>query len=255
MRKLVLAGVIVILSCSGGSSSKDGGPVDPGALDFCLDYANSVCRLAYLCTDTAAQDATFHARYGASMDDCWQGIEKLCTSNQSGSTAFGPSCGPGKKVNDAAATVCADSLLSTTCTEWTATPSGAACQSVCSTATTGTGGTNTGTGGTNTGTGGTNTGTGGTSTGNGSVATPLAFCTTGGNLQCERAFECDPAGSASTFGNVAGCKALFDATCPDASCPMSFSATLAASCIAAMKAATCQELMGPTPTVCESACQ
>jgi hypothetical protein len=254
MRKLALATMIVILGC-GSSSKKDAGPVDPDSLDFCINYGNGICRLAYLCTDASAQDAAFHARYGASMDNCWEGIQKVCTSNQSGSSAFGPSCGPGKTVNDAAAMVCSDSLQSATCTEWMAAPSGAACQTVCSTATTGTGGSSNGTGGAGTGTGGTSTGTGGSGTGTGSVATPVAFCNTGGNLQCERAFECDPTGSASTFGNLAGCKALFQATCPDATCPVSFSATLAASCVAAMKAATCQELMGATPTVCDAACQ
>jgi len=279
MRKLALAGVVLVLGCGGGgSSNKSAGTVDPASLDFCIDYGNGVCRLAYLCTDTTTQDAAFHSRYGTSLDDCWQGIQKLCTSNQSGSNAFGPSCGPGKQVSSASATACTDGLQSQTCDEWAVTPAGIDCQAVCSGAGTGgtgtgTGGTGTGTGGTGTGTGGTGTGTGGTGTGTGgtgtagtgtgsggsgtsSVSSHQAFCKTGGELQCDRAFECDPAGSASTFGNLAGCKAFIDAACTAGDpCPSSFDATSGAACIAATKTATCTDLMGPAPAVCDSACQ
>src|SRR5262245_25621215 len=100
MRKLGLAWLVLGLGlgCS-SSSDKGSAAVDPAAGEFCLDWANDVCRLAYLCVATTAQDAAFHARYGASQADCWEPLAKRCLSNQSGSDAFGPSCGPGKKLN------------------------------------------------------------------------------------------------------------------------------------------------------------
>lgn len=128
MRKLILAGLAMFLACGGGSG---GGPVDPAARDFCLEYSNGVCRLAYICVDAAAQDAAFHARYGASMDTCWMAINKLCVSNQTGSNTFGPSCGPGKTVNQASATTCNDDLFSTSCVDWTTAQAGAGCEEVC----------------------------------------------------------------------------------------------------------------------------
>jgi len=45
------------------------GQVDPASLDFCLAWANGVCRLAYLCVDTASQDVAFHERYGTSIGE------------------------------------------------------------------------------------------------------------------------------------------------------------------------------------------
>jgi hypothetical protein len=249
MRKLALVSLLMLVGCGGGSSgSKDTGPVDPDSLDFCLQWANGVCRLAYLCTDAAAQDATFHARFGASMDDCWEGLERRCTSNQTGSQAFGPSCGPSKTVNDAAAQTCNDGLDSQSCTTWTAAPAGP-CDAVCSaTASGGTSSGGTGSGGAGSG----GTGTGGA--GNGSIATASQYCATSGNLSCDRYFECDAATAAATFGNLAGCRSLIASSCSDNPCPTSYDPALGASCIAAAKAATCAELMGPAPTVCTSAC-
>ncbi|HYJ07670.1 MAG TPA: hypothetical protein VEX18_01640 [Polyangiaceae bacterium] len=262
MRLVTLVGMVFVWGC--GSSNKAAEKVDPASQDFCLDYANSVCRLAYLCSDASTQDDAFHARYGSSLDDCWQGIEKLCTSNQSGSTVFGPSCGPGKTVN-ASAMSCIDGLETQTCVEWMTTPAGTGCQGVCSAAgqggTTGNGGSN----GSGTGGGGTagnssgGTSNGGTSSGgtsSGPVSTATAFCTVGGELQCERSFECDPEDSAATFGNLAGCKALIQAACTaEDPCPVSFDASLASACIAAIETATCTELMGPAPEICTSACE
>ena len=101
------------------------------------------------------------------------------------------------------------------------------------------------------------TSSGGTSSGgSGTVTTGTEFCKVGGELQCERYFECDPSGSAAQFGNLAGCKAVVQTSCsmPDP-CPDTFNASLASGCIAAIKAATCTELMGPAPEVCTTACE
>src|SRR5947207_1050874 len=133
MRKSGIAWLVLGLSLGCSSSSDKGGAVDPAAGDFCIHWANEVCRLAYLCTDAAAQDAAFHARYGASNDSCWEGLEKRCETNQSGSTAFGPSCGPGKKVNADFESICTDTLQSEACALWMLTPSPTVCELVCST--------------------------------------------------------------------------------------------------------------------------
>lgn len=275
MRAFTLVSLLVV-GCGGGGSQQAAQKVDPASEDFCLEYANSVCRLAYLCTDESTQDAAFHARYGSSLDDCWQGIEKLCTSNQSASTAFGPSCGPGQSLN-ATAAACTDGLESQTCLEWQTTPAGTGCQGVCSSASGGGAGGTSGSGGTGAGgSGNAGSGAGGGSSGGnagggagggssggnsggsdgGPVNTATAFCTVGGGLQCERSFECDPDGSAAAFGNVAGCKAFVQASCTaENPCPTSFDASLASACLAAFKMATCAELMGPAPQTCEAACE
>jgi hypothetical protein len=246
MRIYAFASLAITLGCSSSSSTSGTGSIDPAAQDFCLQWANDVCRLAYLCVDAASQDAAFHARYGTSLDNCWNGIEKLCTSNQSGSQTFGPSCGPGKKVDTTTAQACSDTLAAESCTEWTAAPAGA-CGGVCSASNSG------GTGGS----GATGTGTGGATTvgGSGSVATAVEYCSTSGNLTCDRAFECESAAATSQFGNLAGCKSLISAACGASDpCPSGYNATLGSACIAATKAATCQDLMGPAPDVCTSAC-
>ena len=128
MRRLALLGFVAFLGC--GSSGGGGGAVDPGALDACLAWANGVCRLAYLCVDPANQDAAFHARYGSSDQTCFDALMKRCQSNQTGSGAFGPSCGPGKVVNQSAVTTCQGTLDSLACTDWTAMPSGG-CEGIC----------------------------------------------------------------------------------------------------------------------------
>lgn len=245
MRKFVFASVVIALGCGGGSTKNEGtGAVDPNSLDFCLQWANGVCRLAYLCTDATSQDAAFHARFGASQDTCWEGLEKLCTSNQSGSQAFGPSCGPGKVVNTGAAQTCTDNLDTQSCATWQAAPAGA-CDAVCGAASH-TGGSGAGGAG--------NGGTGATG-GTGSVATPAAYCVTSGNLTCDRGFECDPDGGTALFGNLAGCKEyVASSLCAATPCASSFDAALASSCIAATKAATCEQLLAARPAVCTSAC-
>ena len=269
MRKLCLAGVVFGLACSSSGGSSGTAAVDPAALDFCIQFGNDECRLAYLCVDAASQDAAFHERFGKSQnDDCWQTVQKRCTSNQSGSQAFGPSCGPGKKVNTDLASACTDSLESDACADWTAAPSGV-CDAVCSTAVNpggagGTGAVNpggaggTGAGGTGaggTGAGGTGTSAGG-STGNpSSVATAEDFCIAEQSVECDRVFECFATQAAAMYGTVAGCKATIASDCASSDpCPSSYDAGQAAGCLAATKTATCTQLTGPPPAVCTSAC-
>jgi hypothetical protein len=239
MRKCVVVSWMVLLGCGGGSSSA---PVDPASLDACLAWANGVCRLAYLCVDTAAQDAAFHARYGTGTDTCWEGLAKRCESNQAASGAFGPSCGPGKTVNQAALTLCQDDLESMTCADWTAAPAGG-CESICGvTSSSPDAGTKKDTG-----------------AGSGSVATQTEFCSSYGNLVCDRGFECDPAGSADTFGNIDGCRGLVTYACTSSGssyCPGGYSSSLASACLADVRAASCTTVLGETaPPNCTSACK
>jgi hypothetical protein len=249
MRNLVFASVTMILGCGGaGATSSNAGPVDPAALDFCLAWANGVCRLAYLCVDTAAQDAAFRTRYGTGMDNCWQGLQKLCTSNQTGSQTFGPSCGPGKTVNQSSSKTCTDSLSSQSCVTWRAAQAGG-CEDVCGAA-----------GQADAGSGsdaqaGADTGAESDSA-TGSVATATDYCNTEGNLACDRSFECDSAGAAAQFGNLAGCKAFISSRCGlGNACPNGYNQSLGTACVAATRAATCQDLMKPRPAVCAMACQ
>jgi hypothetical protein len=239
MRKQVLVSLMLLLGCGGSGSNA---PVDPASLDACLAWANGVCRLAYLCVDTTAQDAAFHALYGTGTDTCWEGLAKRCESNQPATGAFGPSCGPGKAVNQATLTLCQDDLQSMTCTEWTAAPAGG-CESICSgTSSSPDAGTKKDTG-----------------TGSGTVATQAEFCTASGNLACDRSFECDPAGSAGTFGNIAGCKGLITYACASSGssyCPGGYSASLAASCLTDLRAASCTAVLASTtPPTCDDACK
>jgi hypothetical protein len=69
MGKPRLTALVILAGCGGGS----GGQVDPASEDACLRWANGVCRLAYLCVDTAARDAAFFALYGPDSDNCFQG--------------------------------------------------------------------------------------------------------------------------------------------------------------------------------------
>ena len=253
MGNLAVAGAMAMMgACGGGSPSGGTAAVDPESLDFCIHWGNAVCRLAYLCVNTASQDAAFHARYGSSMDDCWQGLQKVCTSNQAGAQTFGPSCGPGKVVNQTTAMTCTDNLESESCADWMNAQAGN-CNGVCAAGSAGSvvpdgGAPSDGSSVVRT--------DSGSSQGTGSVATATAFCNTESNLNCDRAFECDPAGAALAFGNLAGCKGLAAALCASGDpCPNGFDANLASACVAATKAATCQELMGPTPAICTSVCK
>ena len=262
MRKLNSGGAVVLLGFALGCSSSDQGSaaVDPAAADFCLHWANDVCRLAYLCVDAGAQDSTFHSRYGQSLDDCWQSVEKHCTSNQSGSQTFGPSCGAGKKVNADVASVCTDSLEAASCAVWTAAPAGA-CDAVCSTGSSmgvaggpGAGSGGAGTAGTSS--GGAGSGSGGSGAGNGALATAREFCTAQQSVMCDRIFECTPAESAADYGTVADCKTKWASLCASTTvCTKSYDASKASACVAATKAATCAQLMGDPPEVCTSSCQ
>ncbi|HEY0469488.1 MAG TPA: hypothetical protein VGC79_35105 [Polyangiaceae bacterium] len=249
MRTFILTSVVLALGCSSSGSDKSGtAAVDPAAEDFCLHWANGVCRLAYQCVDPGAQDAAFHSRYGASQEDCWQSVEKYCTSNQTGSGSFGPSCGPGKKVNDALSSACTDGLEAESCSAWTALPAGP-CDTVCSSAS------NTGGAG-GAGSGGAGPGSGGGSANTGSLATAADFCLAEESVQCERAFECQPTAAAAVYGTVAGCKAAVASECASGGfCTGGYDASKAAGCVAAAKTATCAQLMGDAPEVCTSACK
>jgi len=239
MRKHVFVSWMLFVGCGGGSSA----PVDPASSDACLAWANGVCRMAYACVDTTSQDAAFRALYGTGSDTCWQGLSKRCESNQPTSSAFGPSCGPGKTVNQAALTLCLDSLESMACADWAAAPAGG-CETICSgTSSNPDAGTKKDTG----------------SGGSGSVATQADFCSTYGNLVCDRGFECDPAGGASAFGSIDGCKGLVTYGCASngsSYCPGGYSSSLAATCLADMRAASCTAIVGDSaPASCTSACE
>ncbi len=252
-----LVGVVAVagMGCSSNSDSgQSGGTTDPASLDFCLHWANDVCRLAYQCADSAAQDTSFHARYGKTQDDCWQSIEPLCASNQSGAQAFGPSCGPGKHVNSAAANTCTDALESDACADWTAAPAGT-CDTVCSAAVgnTGGGGSGNGTGGA--GSGGTANSSGGAPANPGSLATASDYCVAYNDTLCDRIFECDAAEAAALGGTVESCKSESAATCAGNPCPAGYDATSAAACLAAAKNGPCSQFMSDPPAVCTAACQ
>lgn len=256
MRKLGLAGLVLGLGlgCS-SSSDKGSATVDPAAEDFCLQWANDVCRLAYLCVDASAQDAAFHSRYGASKESCWEGLEPRCKSNQSGSSAFGPSCGPGKKVNDDLASACTQSLELETCAVWMVAPAGA-CDLACTAVSAGGGAGNAGgfgnVGGfTNAGGAGNSTSVGG---GAASVSTSRQFCEAAQSALCDRIFECKPT-EAAQLGTLADCKAGVTQDCASFEfCPTGYDATKGSSCLATIKSAICTELM-TKPQVCKDACQ
>jgi hypothetical protein len=258
MRKFYAACVVLALGCSSSGSNPGNGAVDPASLDFCLEWANGVCRLAYLCVDAGAQDSAFHSRYGSSKDDCWQSVEKYCTSNQTGSQTFGPSCGAGKEVNDDLASACTESLETATCADWTAAPAGT-CGSVCNVARNGGAGGSPGAGGS--GSGGTGTGAAGMSSGGsgastGSLSTPSEFCIAAQSATCDRIFECNAAAAAALFGTVADCKTTTTAECTTRDlCLGGYDATKAAGCMSELKGQTCQQLQGEVPAVCSEACK
>jgi len=228
MRRWVLLALVSVFGCGG---SKGGGAVDPASLDACLAWSNGVCRLAFLCVDAAAQDAAFQARYGADTDACFNKLMARCQSNQSGDV-FGPSCGPGKVVNQAALQTCQDDLDSLLCTEWTASPAGN-CAGICGAPS------------------GNPDGGGGADGGGGSVTTPVAFCVTSGYVTCERGVVCDPASGIT----VEYCKSFIDQLCSAATCTSAFNQQAAASCVAALRTASCDVILnGPNPAVCDTVC-
>jgi hypothetical protein len=237
MRRLAWLALIAVSGCGGGS--KSGGAVDPGALDACLAWSNGVCRLAFLCVDATAQDATFKARYGADMDACFMKLMARCQSNQSGDV-FGPSCGPGKVVNQTALQTCKDDLQTLSCVDWTPSPAGN-CAAIC-----GASSGNPDAGGNPDGGGGMDGGGGG-----GSVATVVDYCVTSGNVTCERGVACDPMSGVT----LDYCKALIAQVCPTAACTSTYNAQAAASCVAALQSASCDVIVnGPNPPVCDTVC-
>jgi hypothetical protein len=257
MRKFDLAVVVLALGCS-SASDKGSAAVDPASEDFCLKWANAVCRMAYQCVDAGAQDAAFHSRYGATKDACWQSLEPRCTSNQSGGQAFGPSCGPGKKVNDTLADVCTDALDIESCVSWNVAPAGP-CSAVCDAAGTvggagGPGSGNAGSGNAGSGNAGTG-GIGGSSTSTGAVTTSRQFCDLEQSLLCDRIFECQPE-AAGLLGTLASCKSAAAADCATSGefCPGGYDATKGAQCVTLVKTSTCDQLMSE-PEACVAACK
>ena len=256
MRNLRLAWLMfgLGLGCSSGSDKSTAG-ADPASEAFCTQWANEVCRLAYLCVDASAQDAAFRARYGASKDDCWEPLANRCMSNQSGSDAFGPSCGSGKKLNTDLSNACTEALELETCSIWMLAPSGG-CELACNSVVAGGGAGNTGGFGNIAGAGnaagaGNVAGAGGTT---GALATRKDFCNAENNVLCDRIFECDPT-AMTQYGTVANCKLVAGKDCETASyCPNGFDASKAPGCVDATKNATCTELMGQPPEICTTAC-
>jgi len=206
-----LMALVILAGCGGG-----GGQVDPASEDACLRWANGVCRLAYLCVDTSARDAAFFALYGPDSDNCFQGLVGRCTSNQPIGNAFGPSCGPGKTVNQTALQICDNNLMSFSCVDWEGAPAGG-CESLCTGA--------------------------GKDAGGGSGMNLAEFCTAFGSLGCDRHFECDPTGSVSKYGTLSTCKAQLASQCSTSStalCSAGFDGSLAATCLADYKTAACE---------------
>ena len=228
MSKPGLMAFVMLAGCGGGS----GGQVDPASEDACLLWANGVCRLAYLCVDTAARDAAFLALFGPDSGNCFQGLLERCTSNQPASDAFGPSCGPGKTVNQSAVQTCDDNLMSLSCADWVTTPSGG-CDSICT----------------------------GTikDAGSGSAMTLDEFCRAFFSLACDRHFECDPIGSATDYGDLATCKSGFASQCASGSsvCPAGFDGSFAATCLAEYKTAPCGIVFSGASDIpsCDSTCK
>lgn len=228
MHKLGLMALAILAGCGGAG----GGQVDPAIQDACLLWANGVCRLAYLCVDTASRDAAFFARFGPDSDNCFQGLLERCISNQPAANAFGPSCGPGKSVDQTALQTCDDNLVSLSCVDWATAPSGG-CENICA-------------------------GTG-KDAGFGSTMTLAQFCSAFGSLGCDRHFECDPIGSASAHGDLPTCKSQLASQCTGGTslCSAGFDGTYAAACLAEYKTAACTIAMAGASQIpsCNSTCK
>jgi hypothetical protein len=227
MSKPGLLALVFLAGCGGGN-----GPVDPASEDACLLWANGICRLAYLCVDTASQDAAFLAMFGPDFDNCFQGLLKRCTSNQPATDSFGPSCGPGKTVNQTALRACDNDLMSLSCVDWTNARAGG-CESICAAA--------------------------GKDAGAGSAMPSAEFCGAFGSLGCERHFECDATRSANAYGDLPSCKSLFAGQCTggNALCANGFDGSYAATCLAEYKTASCALVFAGASQLasCNSTCK
>ena len=231
-RWLVALALIGVSGCGGGSK---GGAVDPGALDACLAWSNGVCRLAFLCVDDpAAQDAAFKAHYGADMDACFTKLMARCQSNQSGSDVFGPSCGPGKVVNQTAVQTCKDNLDTLSCVDWMTGQDGN-CGGICGTSS-----------------GNPDAGGGGMDGGGGTgPATPYDFCIASGNVTCDRGVVCDP----SSGITAEYCKSVIAQLCVGITCTTAYNQQAGGQCIAALQSASCDVILnGPNPPSCDTSC-
>jgi hypothetical protein len=99
----------------------------------------------------------------------------------------------------------------------------------------------------------------------GPISDPAAFCKSSKTIECERAYECVPAGARdaefmSSYGaSVSDCKSMVDTICADpaTSCP-NFDAASAGSCVAGLTGETCMDLVFVNliapPNSCLSAC-
>jgi hypothetical protein len=121
---LSLLGLTVLVACGGGPARND----DPAVLDACLEWSNEVCHLAAACVEPADWDSGIRARFGSSADDCYVKLLNRCQTNQT-SNPFGPSCGPGKVVDQAALDACVFDVYNVLCNTWT--PDVGDCQDVC----------------------------------------------------------------------------------------------------------------------------
>ena len=260
MRKLYSVGILgvaaLLLGCSSdGSSKQNAGTVAPASLDFCIDWANDVCRLAYLCVDPSDQSSDFKSHFGSTTEACQQNLLSQCTSS---SSSFGPSCGGGKVADPDLAGLCTELLESEPCSTWTSVPAGP-CNTVCGNGTNpgGVGGAGGATGNPGSGSSGAPASSAGAPA-TGSLATSLDFCVALENVGCDRIFACEPDVAAAALGSVAACKTSLDATCASAEpCPGHYDASQAPACIAAAMTASCAELMSSDgePAVCNSACE
>jgi hypothetical protein len=119
MRRLVLA-VLLLTACS-----SDAAP-DPEAVSACLQWSYEVCRLVRACVLPPDWDAEIQARFGETADDCDAKLGKSCRTNDN---TFGPRCGPGKVVDQAALQTCIMGIYNVSCSAWT--PDVGDCPDVC----------------------------------------------------------------------------------------------------------------------------
>ena len=219
--------LVLLVGCGGGD-----GQIDPASEDACLLWANGVCRLAYLCVDTASRDAAYLAMFGPDSDNCFQGLLKRCTSNQPASDSFGPSCGPGKTVNQTALQSCDSNLMSLSCVAW-ATARAGGCENICAAA--------------------------GKDAGGGAAIALAEFCAAFGSLGCDRHFECDATGSATTYGDLSTCRSRLAGQCTSGTplCSNGFDGSYAATCLAEYKTASCALVFAGASQLasCNSTCK
>jgi hypothetical protein len=92
-------------------------------------------------------------------------------------------------------------------------------------------------------------------------STPKDLCSQLDSVACDKVFQCVPASAQDAafvdmFGtSVADCKSKIAADCANATC-VSFSASLAETCVNKFSAETCAEIGNQSlPSECQSSCQ